>query len=222
MRVKICGIASETDIHAFAEASPDYAGFLVGLDYGTDDSVSANEARRLAGLLPSAIAPVLVTHRTTPEEVSALASTCGFPVLQLHGEFPLEGIPGLRRAVPSIQVWRAVHVVDGSAVGRATEVARFVDAIVLDTRTANRLGGTGRTHDWTVSAEIVRTCGKPVILAGGLTPENVTAAIAAVRPWGVDVNSGVEDAIGRKDAARVRLFARQATGAVSGAPSRRT
>jgi phosphoribosylanthranilate isomerase len=222
MRVKICGIASEADVRAVVPAHPRYAGFLVGLDYDTDDAVSVEVARRLAEGLPPGITPVLVTHETGFEEVAALAVRSGFAVVQLHGEFPPERIPGLRTDAPAREIWRVVHVLDRSAVGLASEVARYADAVVLDTRTAGRLGGTGRTHDWTISAEIVRTCAKPVVLAGGLTPWNVAEAVATVRPWCVDVNSGVEDAGGRKDPERVGRFARRATAAASGEPSGRT
>ena len=210
MRVKICGIASEADVRAVAGARPDYSGFLVGLHYPSEDAVSIEEAGRLAALLPSGITPVLVTHETSTGVVASLAVRSGFSVLQLHGEFSPERIPDLRNDVPSSEIWPVVHVSDRSAVDRAREVARFADAVVLDTRTASRLGGTGRTHDWTVSAEIVRTCGKPVVLAGGLTPANVADAVRTVRPWAVDVNSGVEDSLGRKDPARVLGFVENA------------
>lgn len=206
MRVKICGIASDEDVRAVVPAGPDYAGFLVGLDYPSEDAVSPGEARRLAALLPPSVIPVLVTHRTEVGDVADLARACAFPTIQLHGDFPLERVPDLRRAVPGVSIWRVVHVEGREAVARAAEVARVADAVLLDTRTASRIGGTGRVHDWAISAEIARTCEKPVVLAGGLTPENVAAAARTVRPWAVDVNSGVEDATGRKDSDRVGAF----------------
>jgi phosphoribosylanthranilate isomerase len=206
MRIKICGIACEEDVRALVPASPDYAGFLVGLDYPADDAVSPEEARRLAALLPRSIVPVLVTHRAEVGAVLDLAGTCGFSTIQLHGAFPLDRIPELRRAVPGASIWRVVHVEGAGAVSRAAEVARVADAVLLDTRTASRIGGTGQVHDWAISAEIVRSCGKPVVLAGGLTPKNVADAVRTVRPWAVDVNSGVEDAQGRKDRKRLGTF----------------
>jgi phosphoribosylanthranilate isomerase len=103
------------------------------------------------------------------------------------------------------------------ALVRARAYAEVADAILLDSRTADRLGGTGRTHDWAVSARIVAALVPlPAYLAGGLTPGNVAAAIARVRPAGVDVNSGVEDAAGRKDPARLRAFIAAARSALSG------
>lgn len=212
MRVKLCGIASDDDARAAASARPDFAGFLVGLDYSSEDGVSAEEARRLSGLLPGSVSPVLVTHRTSVEAVAGLAVATGFRTIQLHGEFPPEWIPDLRARLPGAVVWRVVHVEDRTAIARSGGIARLVDAVVLDTRTADRVGGTGHVHDWVTSAEVARTCGKPVILAGGLTPENVAEAVRIVGPWAVDVNSGVEDGAGRKDPARARRFVEIARG----------
>ena len=91
------------------------------------------------------------------------------------------------------------------------------DALLLDTRTADRLGGTGRTHDWSVSARIVAAAAPvPVYLAGGLRPENVVEAVERVRPAGVDANSGVEDANGRKDLERMRAFVGRARAGLLG------
>jgi phosphoribosylanthranilate isomerase len=106
-------------------------------------------------------------------------------------------------------------VTGDDALDRALGCAPDADALVLDSRTADRLGGTGRTHDWSVSARIVSAVApRPVYLAGGLRPENVAEAVARVRPAGVDVNSGVEDASGRKDMAKMRAFVDRAGAAL--------
>jgi phosphoribosylanthranilate isomerase len=97
-------------------------------------------------------------------------------------------------------------VVDETAIAHAVEAAQHADAILLDSRTATRIGGTGKTHDWTISARIVQAVQKPVILAGGLKPENVARAIEAVQPFAVDVNSGVEFPDGRKSPERLEDF----------------
>jgi phosphoribosylanthranilate isomerase len=97
--------------------------------------------------------------------------------------------------------------VDGeAALRRAEQAAAWADALHLDTRTGARLGGTGVTHDWSLSARIAAATPIPVILAGGLTADNVAEAVGHVRPFGVDVNSGVEDARGVKDPAKMRAF----------------
>jgi phosphoribosylanthranilate isomerase len=103
------------------------------------------------------------------------------------------------------------------ALGHALDYAAVADALVLDSRTADRLGGTGRTHDWSISARIVAAVARlPVYLAGGLRPENVAEAVARVRPAGVDANSGVEDESGRKDAQRMREFVARARAGLQG------
>ncbi|MFH0952747.1 MAG: phosphoribosylanthranilate isomerase [Verrucomicrobiota bacterium] len=101
------------------------------------------------------------------------------------------------------KVWTVVHLDRGAP---APDEGARVDAYLLDSYSAESPGGTGRVLDWNRAREFVRTSRKPVLLAGGLTPENVEEAIRRVQPWGVDVSSGVEQAPGRKDLARVRAF----------------
>ena len=133
-------------------------------------------------------------------------------------------IPDLRRLralAPGMRLLKAVHVTGEDALGRALSYAGAADALVLDSRTADRLGGTGLTHDWSVSARIVEAVTPlPVYLAGGLRPENVGEAVARVRPAGVDVNSGVEDASGRKDAQKMREFVARARAGCNGSTAR--
>jgi phosphoribosylanthranilate isomerase len=142
-----------------------------------------------------------------PERVAAFAASVGARTVQVLGEMAVPGLRRLRALVPGVRLLKAVHVTGEGALGDALSHAAHADALVLDSRTADRLGGTGRTHDWSISARIVDTVAPlPVYLAGGLRPENVAEAVARVRPAGVDVNSGVEDATGRKDAAKMRAF----------------
>jgi len=97
-------------------------------------------------------------------------------------------------------------VVDESALAAALRFEPLADALRLDSRTPDRIGGTGQTHDWSISRRIVEQARKPVILADGLNPENVAAAVVQVRPYGVDVNTGVKGLDGTKDEGRVRAF----------------
>jgi phosphoribosylanthranilate isomerase len=112
--------------------------------------------------------------------------------------------------VPYAKVIKAVHVMDSDSDELAVQAAPWVDGILLDTKTETRIGGTGITHDWTISARIVRHVTKPVILAGGLNPENVNAAVTTVVPYGIDVNSGVENADGSKSSEKIQAFVRLA------------
>jgi phosphoribosylanthranilate isomerase len=211
VRIKICGIRSDRDLALAVEAGADAVGFLVGLDYETDDALLPEAAAALSRQVPPFVTRVVVTHRTTVDEVAELAYAIPCDAVQLHGEFPLDRIDLLRLSLPpSVRVHRVVHVTGPEAVPFAAEVSRVADAVHLDTRTEDRVGGTGLVHDWKLSMRIVKWVRKPVVLAGGLTPENVRDAVRGVGPAAVDVNTGVEDAVGDKDALRLRAFVKAA------------
>ena len=212
IRTKVCGMTRIDDAGVAVEAGADAIGCLVGLDGASPDEASPDLARAVFASLPPYVARVLVTHRTTVAEVADLARATGAQVVQLHGAFPLEAIPELRRAAGHLSVVKCAHVVDEGSIEDALRAAEAADAVLLDSRTADRIGGTGRVHDWSVSARIVQGSPKPVILAGGLTPDNVAEAIARVRPWGVDVNSGTRGDDGRKSHERIRAFVAAAKG----------
>lgn len=219
MRAKICGITSMEEARLAIEAGADALGFLVGLDYPSDDRLSAEEAREIVAGLPPFVSTVLVTHRTEPDWVEAACWKIRCSTVQLHGDYPLEEIPELRQRLPHLKILKAVHVEDEGAVARAREVERWVDAVLLDTKTATRIGGTGQTHDWGISARVVAALHRPVILSGGLNPENVVRAIEIVRPYAVDVNSGVENPDGSKSPEKVRAFIALAKGLPSPRPA---
>ena len=206
MRVKICGIRRVEDALAAVEAGADAVGCLVGLDYAAPDSIDPATARGIFAALPPFVARVLVTHRTGLAEVTALVRESGATVVQLHGEFPTVAIPALHEALPYTAIVKSVHVKGDDTIAAALAAARAADAILLDTIARGRIGGTGTTHDWSISARITAASPKPVILAGGLNPENVAEAIAKVRPFAVDVNSGTRGADGWKDHAKIRAF----------------
>lgn len=158
---------------------------------------------------------VLITYLREPEEILGLLRRSGMRAAQLHAPVPPERVAALRRADPELVLFKSI------VVGRAAEsdplaVARahapWVDAFLTDTYdpSTGRSGATGRTHDWSVSRALVAAGLRPVILAGGLTPENVAEAVRAVRPAGVDAHTGLEDARGAKDPEKARRFVRAA------------
>jgi phosphoribosylanthranilate isomerase len=135
--------------------------------------------------------------------------------VQLHSESGPELTATLReRLGPELRILRVVHFgADAAAQAAAIAQDRNVDAVLVDSRTATAVGGTGITFDWTAAAETLfqnAKVRKHLIAAGGLNPANVAEAIATLRPWGVDVVSGVEAAPGRKDPAKVREFVARA------------
>lgn len=219
MRVKICGITKIEEAQVALSCGADALGFLIGLGYRTDDEIDASAAKKIIASIPPFVSSVLVTHRTEPGWVAEMCQKIGCSTIQLHGDFPLEDIPSLRLKVPYARLIKAVHVTDSSSLALAARAARWADAVLLDTKTDTRIGGTGVTHDWSISARIVKEAGKPVILSGGLNPENVRAAIATVSPYAVDVNSGVENPDGSKSLEKIQAFIRLAKEAGAQSPA---
>ena len=208
VRVKICGIRSAEDARMAGAAGAHALGLLVGRVHASSDFLDPEVARRLAFALPPLVVPVLVTHLEDPAELLALTSQVPTGMVQLHSDLGPPALEQLRRLLWPRMLIGKVSVEDGTALERAREIAPFVDAIVLDSRdrASGRVGGTGHVHDWSISARIVAASPVPIILAGGLTPDNVAEAIRTVRPWGVDVNSGVKAVDGRKDPQRMARF----------------
>ncbi|MFB8281010.1 phosphoribosylanthranilate isomerase [Nocardia colli] len=218
VRAKICGIRSADDLAIAIAAGADAVGFICGITHYSEDALAPQEALALSRQVPASVGRVLVTHLVQAKEIVDLAALVEVDTIQIHG---LVNEPTVRKVVAGAagrRVIRAIHVVDVGAVEAALRAASYCAAVLLDSRTADRLGGTGRTHDWSVSARIVEALagtGCRVILAGGLTPANVHDAIATVRPQAVDVNSGVEDADGNKNAAACDAFVSSAHNALS-------
>lgn len=214
-RVKICGIQTLEEALLCIEAGADALGFLVGLTHKAEDKITAEKCREIVDKLPLFISKVMVTHLTDPLAVISLIKETNVDTVQLHDELPNEQIMVIKSALPHIKVVKCVHVVGNEAFEKALYHEPFVDAILVDSRTYDRLGGTGMVHDWGISAAIRRHIKKPLILAGGLNPANVIEAVHTVEPFAVDVNSGVEDAGGVKDPGKVFSFM---TAAKNGGP----
>lgn len=213
-RVKICGIRSERDLRTVVAAGVDAIGLICGVDtYLSEDKLEPAQAFRLARLVPPFVSVTLVTHLTDPPAILALADRIGVDTVQLHGDVTPQQTAQVFARRAGRRITQRVHVLDEGAVVLARAFADVCDAIHLDSRTPQRVGGTGHTHDWAISRRVVDAMselGRPVILAGGLTPENVVSAIEAVRPYAVDANSGVEDDAGDKSAERSAALVRAA------------
>jgi phosphoribosylanthranilate isomerase len=189
-------------------AGVDALGFTVRLPTGIHDGLTEAKARSIIAALPPFVSSVAITYVGNAREAVELCRFLGAGALQLHGEFPTQDLPLIRAGLPHIKLIRAVHVTGREAVAKARSLERHVDAIILDTYDAEsgRGGATGKTHDWSVSRQIVEKSRVPIILAGGLTPENVAEAIDAVRPWAVDVHTGIENADGTRSFEKIRAF----------------
>jgi phosphoribosylanthranilate isomerase len=209
-RVKICGIRTEADLRAAVDSGADAVGFISGVTHRSEDALTAEQAAGLVVATPPYVATVLVTHLERTEEILELAELVGADTVQVHG---LVSYRTLREVFDEshgrFRITRAVHVTGEESVAEALRAAEACHAVHLDSRTADRLGGTGRSHDWAISRKIVEelaAVASPVILSGGLRPENVAEAVQTVWPFAVDVNSGVEDRRGDKDFRRLVEF----------------
>lgn len=201
--VKICGITNVADALASVQSGADALGFMFFA--GSKRNIAPRSAGEIVPHVPAAVAKVGVFVNPTVEFVREAIAASGIDTLQFHGEETPEFC-----AQFGLPVLKAFRVKDRSIL---SDCARHRDAAwLLDSFVDGALGGTGATFDWNVAIEAVRLHPK-VILAGGLKPETVAEAVRQVRPFGVDVSSGVESAPGRKDHAKVRAFIVAARGA---------
>ncbi|OGG73833.1 hypothetical protein A3A40_00270 [Candidatus Kaiserbacteria bacterium RIFCSPLOWO2_01_FULL_54_20] len=206
-RVKICGIKNIEDARAAYEAGADELGFHVALDGGRSP-LTPESAAEMIRMLPGGVSSVVVTSATQPAQLIEIAGKTGARILQLYGDVTVETMREIKQAVPYMELWKVLNVSYESSIAKAKEYKGAADAIALDTlnKETGARGGSGKTHDWNISKKIVESVSIPVVLAGGLTPENVAEAIATVSPAGVDVNSGVSNPDGSKDIEKVRAF----------------
>ena len=213
VKVKICGLTNLNDALAAISYGADAVGFLVGqVHHSTGHFISQGRASEIVSQLPPFCSTVLVTHLARPADVISAAKIAKVSTIQLHGETTPKEAEEIKHQLPYAKIYRAIHVFDDQAVEDAQRYRGFVDGVILDTaiKETGQVGGTGRTHDWKVSRKIVETVSLPVILAGGLNPQNVLQAIETVHPFAVDVNSGVSNRDGTKDHQKLRLFIQRA------------
>ena len=192
LRIKLCGFTREDDVESLADADVDAVGFV--LWHASPRAVTVARAMELARRLPAGVTPVGVMVRPTIGEAGVAVATIGLGELQLHDV--ADPAPYLALGVPI--VWVA-PLVDGVA-----PIAPPGTLLMLDAHDPERHGGTGRTVNWVQAAAVARTT--RLVLAGGLTPENVHRAVSYVRPYGIDVSSGIEVSPGVKSADRILRF----------------
>lgn len=205
-RVKICGITTPTDRDHAIGAGADALGFTVGVTVDTPREISPDTAANLIDETPPFVTSVLVTMPDDPAHARRLLAETGADAIQLHGSLAPAAISEIASAAGSV-----IAAVDVNDPDRAHELDAIADALIVDSTRAGGAGGTGKTHDWTRTRSLRDAVSSPVILAGGLTPTNVTEAIATVKPYAVDVASGVEHTGGQKDPAAVDDFIKNAT-----------
>lgn len=203
-RAKICGIRDAGARDVAVAAGADAVGFVVEISR-SKRSIGREEARALIEGLPPFVSSVIVVEPESVAEAAKLALDTGADVIQVNDTLSFEELKDLREKVP-LKLVATIPAKPGM-LDEARSLAKVADALLLDSFDGGKLGGTGTVHDWDLSADLVKNIDVPVILAGGLKPENVAEAIKTVRPYAVDVSSGVETD-GEKDPKKIEAFLR--------------
>lgn len=209
IQIKICGLTNVDDARCALEAGADCLGFV--LAPRSPRYLAPEKLEALCGQLPAHACTVGVFVDAPLAEIRRIVLACRLDIVQLHGDEPLTEADALRAG--GCRIWRSWRLQRPADVAAAE---RFpADAVLVDSSSAQARGGTGKLADWNLAAQLARQC--RVMLAGGLTPQNVRAAIHRVRPFGVDVSSGVEASPGRKAHAKIREFVAAARAAAQAA-----
>ena len=199
MLIKICCIQNDTEVEMAAAAGATHVGLVAAMPSGPGP-IAADRTAEIVGAVPTGVTAVLLTAHTDADSIIEHARTTGVTAVQIVGEVPSDVRLSIKAAAGSIDILQVVHVGGPEALEQAQRAAVGSDFVLLDSGRPSalvpELGGTGRTHDSAVSAQIVSRLDVPVFLAGGLGPENVAEAIRTVRPAGVDLCSGIRDPAG--------------------------
>jgi phosphoribosylanthranilate isomerase len=210
MWVKICANTSLEDALMAADAGADAVGFVLAESVRR---VSVEEVRAITPSLPASLEKIGVFVDADFDELAAAIEECGLTGVQVHSGCEARAAARLRERFSQqrLRILKVIHFQQGlEAELRAAQADQAIDAVLIDSRTATLLGGTGLRFDWQAARGSFAGMQLRMVAAGGLSPENVGEAIATLQPWGVDVASGVEAAPGKKDAAKVRAFVNQA------------
>ncbi len=208
VRVKICGVTSLEDLQVTVEAGADAVGFIVDVPQ-SPRNLPVEEARELVKATPVFVETVAVTVLKSLSRLENICEVLNPDIVQVHGSNRL--LKEARKRLPERRMIGAVQAESDLVVDKAQELAKTFDAILMDSHVPGRYGGTGKIHDWELSRRVrdaIRP--KPLILAGGLTPENVEEAVKIVRPYAIDVSSGVESHPGSKNGDKLLEFIKRA------------
>lgn len=208
-KVKICGITNIKDALEASKLGADFVGFLVEICFA-EDKVTRKEAKDIIKKLPLEVSAVFVTYLQKAEPIIKIAKEIDPAIIQLHNDISLEEIGKIRKNLKGMQITKTIGVVDKSSIKEAKKYEKYVDYLLLDTKVKGKKGGTGKTHDWSISAEIIKSVKRKVFLAGGLDPDNVQESVSKVNPFAVDTNNGVKKKARLKDHDKMKKFIERA------------
>jgi phosphoribosylanthranilate isomerase len=210
-RIKICCITSLEEAELAIRCGADALG-LVGHMPSGPGVIDDDRARTIAGAVPTTVETFLLTSRETGPDIVDHVSYCGTTTVQIVRHIDVSEYAAIIARLPATRRVQVIHVENEDAIELIRLYEPFVHAFLLDSGSPLKptaiLGGTGRAHDWQISAKIVKSTARPVFLAGGLNPDNVQEALRVVSPFGVDLCSGVRTN-GKLDAEKLRRFVNQ-------------
>ncbi|MEW6348363.1 MAG: phosphoribosylanthranilate isomerase [Thermodesulfobacteriota bacterium] len=213
-KIQVAGVSSLTEALFCARIGINAVGFTLDIPSGVHDGLTRPRAKEIIRNLPSSLTVVVITYLDRADELASLVEDVGGDALQLHGGISDTELDRFRRARPLTWIVGRVTVENELAIEQAARFSHdLYDAVILDSRdpVTRRIGATGLTHDWSISARIVACTQLPVILAGGLTSDNVADAIATVGPHGVDAHTGLENSDGTRNLLKIKRFAEAAS-----------
>ena len=212
--IQIAGVIDAAEAQMLQQCGIRYLGFPLRLPVHREDLTEEEAAAIIKSLAPPVFG-VLITYLHAASEIAAFCHALGARIVQLHGNIERDELKHLKTLDPNLTVIKSLVIgmhEEKTLEALVSKLSPFVDAFITDTfdPKTGASGATGKTHDWRISQRLIELADKPVILAGGLTPENVKRAILEVRPAGVDSHTGVEDSNGRKSREKVRKFVSEA------------
>jgi len=210
VKVKICGITRNEDLVMATEAGADAVGVVIDVP-SSPRNLTIEKAKKIIEDAPIFVKTVAVTVPKNLDHLTKIYEKLKPDILQIHGDnLPAAAI---REELPDANLIRAVQAMSNGVIEVAVEAANTFDAVLLDSFVSGKYGGTGKVHDWGLSKQVREAIyPKPLILAGGLKPENVKDAVRFVQPYAVDVSSGVESQPGIKDSEKVFAFVKACKG----------
>ena len=211
MKVKICGIKSESELALALNAGADAVGFITDVPVETPRKISLDLAASLISKVPVFVTSVMVIMPENADIAIDMIQKARPSAVQIHNDIDITELVKIRKSgVKVIKTLKVSQDSKSASILKQVDALKGVaDAVLLDTAIGGKTGGTGVTHNWDVSAEVIRHSSLPIILAGGLIPENVGKAVRTVCPYAVDTASGVESN-GVKDEKKVTDFIRNA------------
>ena len=208
VKVKICANRNIEDAKISINAGADVIGILVGQEHNSNDFVDKYTAKKITDFAKNKCEVALVTHITNAKDIIKLTKYIRNNIIQLHSDINELEVEKIAKELPKVKLVRLIHISSDGEICTDYKSMKYADFYLLDSFNlkTNQVGGTGLTHDWNKSRELIELLDKPTFLAGGLNPDNVELAIKLAEPYGVDVNSGCKNSSGIKDKKKVESF----------------